>query len=598
MEFAYIEEWKVNGMARKPAAKKKGMKEMRNLKEKENLKVKRILEEKQSVAEKQDHAEKKSPKGNRRTISMSKKTLDQAETNVKKHTSKKEIAVTAAYKIQPKEEQADKHTYDEHPPENEGSVKRKVLIAASEGMPFVATGGLGEVVGALPKSIMNSENNAFDIRVILPLYECVSHEDRQQMEFLGHFNVTLAWRQQYCGVFKTVKNGVVYYFIDNEYYFKRYNPYGYEDDLERFAFFSKAVLDAIALLDFDPEIIHCHDWQTALIPVYMRHMYHHVFARTIFTIHNIEYQGKAGFDINKDVFGLPPEALSTLDYRGCVNLMKAAIECAHQINTVSPTYAAELRDDYYAKGLAEVIRRNEFKMQGILNGIDTESYNPETDRSLFVNYNSETVEKKKQNKIELQKIANLPVDENVPVIAIISRLVAHKGIDLVASVMERLLNERVQVVVLGIGDKKYEEYFQWLQHHYQGKVSSMICFNNDLARKVYAGADFFLMPSKSEPCGLAQMIASRYGTVPIVRATGGLRDTIKDCTAGEGNGFVFEHYTANDLLDAIHRGLHIYHNHHDWQGLMKWIMNLDFSWEKSAKEYEILYNSMCAVPAY
>lgn len=473
--------------------------------------------------------------------------------------------------------------------------KLKVLIAASEGLPFVVTGGLGEVIGSLPKAIMKENSEHFDVRVILPLYEVVSQKERNQMEFLGHFNVSLAWRQQYCGVFRTERNGVTYYFIDNEYYFKRFNPYGYYDDGERYAFFSKAVLDSINILDFEPELIHCHDWQTALIPVYLQYSYQHLHAKSIFTIHNIEYQGQMDLSIIEDVIGLPKEAGASLEYNGCVNLMKAAIECAHLVNTVSPTYATELRDDYFAKGLAGIILKNEWKMKGILNGIDVESYNPETDSALFVKYGVNTVYKKKENKVELQRLVNLPIEDNVPVIAIVSRLVTHKGLDLVTAIMEQLLNEKVQVIVLGVGERKYEDYFKWLQDQYQGKVASLLCFNQDLARKVYAGADFFLMPSKSEPCGLAQMVASRYGTVPIVQAVGGLRDTIRECSIGEGNGFVFEQYNDEELLNAIYRGLHVYKNRENWIDLVKWIMTIDFSWEKSAREYENLYLELSTV---
>ena len=473
--------------------------------------------------------------------------------------------------------------------------KVKVLIVASEGLPFVATGGLGEVIGSLPKAIMKENNHLYDVRVILPLYESVSVAERKQMEFLGHFDVKLAWRQQYCGVFRVEKNGVTFYFIDNEYYFRRSIPYGYYDDGERFAFFSKAVLDSLSLLDFSPDIIHAHDWQTALVPVYLHYQYQHLQMKSIFTIHNIEYQGKIDFSIMGDVIDLPPEAGGMLEYHGCVNLMKAAIECSDKVNTVSPTYASELRNNYFAKGLAAIIQKNEFKMRGILNGIDVESYNPETDSSLFVNYSLETIDKKQKNKEELQRLVNLPVEKNVPLIAMVSRLVTHKGFDLVTAIMEQLLNEKVQIVILGIGEPKYEEYFKWLQDQYQGKVASLICFNQDLARKIYAGADFFLMPSNSEPCGLAQMIASRYGAVPIVRAVGGLRDTIKDCTKGEGNGFVFEHYNAHDMLNAIYRGLDLYDNKEHWNELVKWIMSMDFSWEKSAKEYEKLYSELVAV---
>lgn len=476
--------------------------------------------------------------------------------------------------------------------------KVKVLIAASESAPFLVTGGLGEVIGALPKAIKKEQEKQFDIRVVLPLYDSITVEERNEMEFLGNFDVTLSWRKQYCGVFRTEKNGVTYYFIDNEYYFKRGNAYGYGDDGERFAFFSKAVIDSIPVMDFHPHIIHCHDWQTALIPVYLHFSYNNLQIRSLFTIHNIEYQGKNDLKMIEDVIGLPNEAGGILEYNGCVNLMKAAIECADKVNTVSPTYAEELRDDYFAKGLAGIIRGNESKVSGILNGIDMEVYNPETDDALFVNYNRDSYEKKKINKAELQKLVNLPVEDTVPLVAIVSRLVTHKGLDLVTPIMERLLNERVQIVILGIGERKYEDYFKWLEDEYQGKVAALLCFNQDLSRKIYAGADFFLMPSQSEPCGLAQMIASRYGTVPIVRSTGGLRDTIQDSSFGEGNGFVFEEYDANALLLAIQRGLQAYKNEHNWNRLVQWIMGIDFSWEKSAREYENLYLQLCTIHAY
>ncbi|MGN1385932.1 MAG: glycogen synthase GlgA [Bacillus sp. (in: firmicutes)] len=513
-------------------------------------------------------------------------SADNHEKAAKKEVIAAQEQVSAAVAVLDKEQDT---------PVAEEKKKLQVLIAASEGMPFVATGGLGEVVGSLPKAIMKENSEHFDVRVILPLYESISYEERQQMDFICHFNVGLGWRKQYCGLFRTEKNGVTYYFIDNEYYFKRSNAYGYFDDGERFAFFSKAVLDSVYFLDFEPEIIHSHDWQTALIPVYLHYHYHHLNAKSIFTIHNIEYQGKYGFDVVEDVMGLSSHAKELLEYHGCVNLMKAAIECSHQVNTVSPTYARELRDNYYAKGLAQIIQKNEFKMRGILNGIDVESYNPQTDTALFANYSKEAPANKKINKAELQRLVNLPVEEDVPVIALVTRLVTHKGLDLVTQIMDQLLNERVQIIVLGIGERQYEDYFKWLQGQYQGKVAAMLCFNSDLARKVYAGADFFLMPSKSEPCGLAQMIASRYGTVPIVRSTGGLRDTIHDCSNGEGNGFTFENYNAHELLNAIHRGLHLYYNREQWNQLIKWIMSLDFSWEKSARDYEKLYAEVACV---
>jgi starch synthase len=473
--------------------------------------------------------------------------------------------------------------------------KIRILMATSEGAPFFVTGGLGEVIGALPRAIMKNNSELYDVRVILPLYESISPEVRNQLEFLGYFDVWLSWRKQYCGVFRIEKDEIIYYFIDNEYYFKRSIPYGYEDDGERFAFFSKAVLESIDTMDFEPDIIHCHDWQTALIPVYLHFTHHHLHLKSLFTIHNIEYQGKSDLSMIGDVFGLPPEAGGILEYQGCVNLMKAAIECAYKVNTVSPNYAKELSDDYFAKGLATIIQRNNGKVRGIVNGIDMDYYNPQTDPSLFVNYDKDSIEQKKLNKSELQKLVSLPADDIVPLFAIVSRLVTHKGLDLVTHMMEKLLNEKVQVVILGIGERKYEDYFKWLQEQYQGKVASLITFNQDLARKIYAGADFFLMPSKSEPCGLAQMIASRYGAVPIVHGVGGLKDTIQDCSAGEGNGFVFERYHGDDLMDAINRGLTAYENKQDWNALVRWIMGIDFSWDKSAREYESLYLELSRV---
>ncbi|GIN61145.1 glycogen synthase [Robertmurraya siralis] len=476
-----------------------------------------------------------------------------------------------------------------------GDDKINILIAASEGAPFFVTGGLGEVIGSLPKAIMKEDSHQFDIRVVLPLYESIRPEDRSQLEFLGHFDVSLSWRKQYCGVFQIEKNGVIYYFIDNEFYFRRTVPYGYGDDGERFAFFSKAVLESIHLMNFQPTIIHCHDWQTALIPVYLHFTHHNMGMKSLFTIHNIEYQGIHDLSIIDDIIGLPKEAGAILEYKGAVNLMKAAIETAHQVNTVSPSYATELRYDYFAKGLASIIQRNEKKLLGILNGIDIDLYNPQTDSALFTNYDRNSLDKKRENKLQLQKLVNLPADEKVPLLAIVSRLVPHKGLDLVTGMMEKLMNEQVQVIVLGIGERKYEDYFRWIHEQYQGKVAALISFNQDLARKIYAGADFFLMPSQSEPCGLAQMIALRYGTVPIVHAVGGLRDTIQDCSIGEGNGFVFEQYNSDDLFAAIKRGLKAYENEENWDSLLKWVMNLNYSWEKSAKEYEKIYLNLNGV---
>lgn len=472
--------------------------------------------------------------------------------------------------------------------------KIKVLYAASEAAPFIATGGLGEVAGSLAKALKEKYGNDMDIRIILPLYQAI--RDRNGFEFVGKTTVPLAWRQQYCGIFKKTANNVTYYFIDNEYYFKRNECYGHFDDGERFAFFSKAVLFILPMLNFFPDIIHSNDWQTSLIPVYLKTVYssspdyRHI--KTVSTIHNIEYQGIYDINIAEDVFGLYGWEKSIVEFNGSINLLKGAMEASDIISTVSESYAKEIFDDYYAHGLASVVRRNASKVSGILNGIDTELYNPETDSSLFENYGINSIQKKSVNKKNLQLLSNLPPDENVPVIAIISRLVKHKGIDLIVNGIEEILKEKVQFIVLGKGDRSYELRFKSLQNIYHDKISVRIDFNPDLARKLYAGADFLLMPSVSEPCGIAQMIASAYGTVPIVRETGGLKDSVKDCSLGSGNGFTFYEQTPEALIDAVKRALKVYRSKDDFKELMKAVMSADFSWKKSAGKYYDMYENL------
>ena len=482
---------------------------------------------------------------------------------------------------------------EEPAPEIKVEEKKKILFVASEAAPFIATGGLAEVIGSLSKAL--AKEDRYDVRVIIPLYQDIKKEYRKDFRFIGNIFVPLSWRNQYCGIFEYVKDNVTFYFVDNEYYFKRPGCYGYYDDGERFAFFCRSVMEILGFLNFYPDILHCHDWQAALAAIYLKTIYcfrpEYQFIRAVFTIHNIEYQGQYSLDILEDLFGISYRYQYLVEYDRCINLMKGAIECCEQFTTVSPTYAGEIKDPYYSHGLDPIVRRNEFKLCGILNGIDPDYYNPETDRALFANYNAEDTSGKAVCKEELQRMLNLPVKPETPIIAMITRLVSHKGLDLVKEVIEQALRQDIQFVLLGTGDSMYENYFSDLARRYQGKVVSIISFNSDLSRKIYSGADIFLMPSKSEPCGLSQMIASRYGTVAIVRETGGLRDSISPYGAG-GNGFTFRDYNAYDMLYVINEAIGVYHNKDEWKRLMHKAMTTDFTWAKSAKYYEGLYLGM------
>ncbi|HRC81481.1 MAG TPA: glycogen/starch synthase [Sedimentibacter sp.] len=472
--------------------------------------------------------------------------------------------------------------------------KLKVLYAVSEAAPFIATGGLGEVAGSLPQALAERYGDEIDMRIILPLYQGIG--DRTGFEFVGKTTVPLAWRQQYCGVYKKLVNKVTYYFIDNEYYFKRSECYGHFDDGERFAFFSKAILFILPMLGFMPDIIHANDWQTALIPIYLTTKYSSYEGyrdiKTIITIHNIEYQGVFDLKIAEDVFDIHGKEKGIVEFKGAINLLKGALETAHIISTVSESYSREIFDNFHAKGLAEIIQKNSSKIRGILNGIDTEKYNPENDDEIFESYNSKTLEKKYLNKKNLQSLTGLPQDRDIPLIGIISRLVKHKGFDLIINSMEEILKEKVQFIILGKGDRGYERFFEYLQESYKDKIYVRIGFDSNFAKKIYAGADLFLMPSISEPCGIAQMIASRYGTVPVVRETGGLKDSIKDASLGEGNGFTFTDESPEALCQAVKRALRVYENKEDWRKLVKAVMEVDFSWKKSAEKYYDMYSSL------
>ncbi|MDD2396358.1 MAG: glycogen/starch synthase [Tissierellia bacterium] len=475
--------------------------------------------------------------------------------------------------------------------------KLKVLYVASEAAPFMATGGLGEVAGSLPKALAEKYKNKIDIRIILPLYQGIV--DRSEFEFIGKTSVPLAWRQQYCGIYKTTLNDITYYFIDNEYYFKRSECYGHFDDAERFAFFSKAILYILPMIKFMPNIIHANDWQTSLVPIYLATKYFgyegYRDIKSIITIHNIEYQGVFDLAISEDVFDLHGKEKGIIEFKGAINLLKGSLETADIISTVSESYSKEIYDDYYAHGLAEIIQKNSYKIRGILNGIDTEKYNPEDDEEIFENYSAESIQKKNLNKKNLQSLSGLPQDKDVPVIGIISRLVKHKGFDLIQSSIEEILKEKVQFIILGKGDRGYELYFKYLQESYHDKIFVRIGFDSDFAKKIYSGADLFLMPSISEPCGIAQMISSRYGTVPIVRETGGLKDSIKDASLGKGNGFTFSEQTPQALCEAVKRALKVFENKEDWEKLVETVMKVDFSWRKSAEKYFDMYSSLANI---
>ena len=471
----------------------------------------------------------------------------------------------------------------------------KVLYVASEALPFMASGGLGDVAGSLPVAL---RKRLIGCRVVMPLYDSIKQEYKDQMKFITSISVPVSWRRQYCGIFEAKYNGVIYYFLDNQYYFKRDGIYGHYDDAERFAFFARAVLEIIPHIDWKPDIIHCNDWQSALTPLYYSCYYANQMGyeniKTVFTIHNIQYQGKYGDELLNDVLGIAPEYNNLIMYDGLVNFMKAGIECANKVTTVSPTYAKEILDPWYSYGLDSILNQRSWKLCGILNGIDTDNYNPATDKAIAQNYDESDYKKGKAAcKKALQEQMGMAVRDDVPLIGIVSRLVEHKGLDLIKEVMEKSLWERdVRYVVLGSGEWQYETFFRELHNKYPDKIGVTIGFVPDLARKIYAGADLFLMPSKSEPCGLSQMVALRYGTLPIVRETGGLKDSITDCGDGEGNGFTFKTYNAYDMLGAIYRGVEAYNDKQGWQVLVKRALECDMSWGKSANEYIRMYKSL------
>jgi starch synthase len=467
-----------------------------------------------------------------------------------------------------------------------------ILFAASEAQPYAASGGLADVVGSLPKEICKKGH---DCRIVMPLYKKISGEMRSEMKFLQNITVDVSWRKQYCGIFTAVKNGITYYFIDNEYYFNRDGLYGFYDDCERFVFFSRAVLEMLRYIDFKPDIINANDWQTALIPVYYNVYYKYQQGydqiKNVFTIHNIEYQGRYGKEVLNEVMGIPLYHANLLEYDGYINMMKGAIETADVISTVSPSYAWEILDHWYAHGMDRILVTKQYKLKGILNGIDVETFNPETDKLIPANFSSDSLSGKTKCKKALAEELKL-ADEKAPIVGIVTRFVGHKGIDLIRCVFEEMVHMGIQFAILGSGEKVYEDFFREMASRYPDRVSVTLGFVPELSRKIYAGADMFLMPSQSEPCGLAQMFAMRYGTIPIVRETGGLRDSVRDNGGENGNGFTFKTYNANDMLDAVKRAKKVYDEPKDWTELVKRAMKCDYSWSVSADKYIEMYNDL------
>lgn len=474
----------------------------------------------------------------------------------------------------------------------------KILFAASEAAPFLKTGGLGDVASALPKALSTAPHT--EVYVFLPYYKAIKDNPEFDIEYVTDFTVPLAWRNSYVGLFRAVsrKKKLQYYFIDNEYYFYRDSAYGHNDDGERFAFFSKAVLESLQYLNWYPDVIHANDWQTALIPVFLRAFYQGAEAyrpiKTVFSIHNMEYQGKESLFFIQDCLGLPFDWHGTMQFDGCTNFMKAAINTADHVSTVSRTYANEIQTPYFAHGLHEVLRHHNYKLSGVVNGIDVDVFNPVTDPLIPANFNSKDLSGKAENKRLLQEKLGLTVRENVPMIIMITRLVGHKGVDLIQAVMDDLMQEDLQLVVIGTGEPRFEYLFRHYASIYPDKVSANIVFDNTLAHQAYAAADLVLMPSKQEPCGLTQLIAMRYGTVPIVRETGGLFDTVPayNKETGEGLGFTFYSYNAHDMLDAVRRGIALYRDPEQWDRLRKADMANDSSWSHSVEEYWKIYRSL------
>ncbi len=470
----------------------------------------------------------------------------------------------------------------------------KVCFIAAEAAPFVKVGGLGDVIGSLPKALREL---GVDARVILPLYSSIDRE-RFGLKYKAYQFVDLGWRHSYCGIFETEVDGVPCYFVDNEQYFNRDSIYGQADDGERFAFFSKAALEILPALDFKPDVVNVNDWHTALSVIYLdvlksREAEFYKDMKSVLSIHNIEFQGRFNPYEMGNLFGLENKYFDALIYNGDVNLLKGAIQLADRVNTVSETYAREILDPYFSYGLDKILTVEQGKLRGILNGIDVDKFNPKTDPMIPVNYDLKTFEDKVQNKLAFQKEMDLEVNADIPLIGMVTRLTHQKGIDLILQASEEILKTGAQLVILGTGDAHYESALRSLEHYRHDRVRSILLFSNEMSAKIYAASDLFLMPSKTEPCGLSQLISMRYGTVPVVHRVGGLRDTVIPFTGVEGNGFTFESFQACDMMDAIYRAVTCFYQSPDeWKQIIKNNLQKDVSWEQSAKKYLDLYHEV------
>ncbi|MEK4486187.1 glycogen synthase GlgA [Psychrobacillus sp. FSL H8-0484] len=471
-----------------------------------------------------------------------------------------------------------------------------VLFAASECAPFIKTGGLGDVIGALPQSLHEKGAN---VSVILPKYGDLPLHFKDQMQWIKSIEVPVGWRRQFCGIEKFHFQGITVYFLDNEYYFRRHGSYGFGDDGERFAYFSRAVLEALPYLEERPNIIHCHDWQTGLIPVHLKAHYennpYYQGIKTVFTIHNLRYQGVYPKSVLSDLLNLSELYfhMDALEFYGDVSYLKGGLAFADRVTTVSSTYASEIQSPFYGERLDGFLRKRGAELQGIVNGIDNDSYDPKRDENLFLPFDD--YKGKSVNKKHLQETLGLPMNADIPIISMVTRLVDQKGIDLILHVFHEILGLNVQFVLLGTGDQQYEEAFRYFEEVYPDKVSANLYFDEALARKIYAGSDLFLMPSQFEPCGIGQLLALRYGTLPLVRETGGLKDTVipfNELTE-EGNGFSFANYNAHELLYTIERAVALYRfQPNKWRNLVEHAMDLDFSWSSSSQQYIKLYQDL------
>ena len=473
----------------------------------------------------------------------------------------------------------------------------KILFVTSEAAPFMKTGGLADVSFALPKAL---HEKGEDVRIIMPKYEDISEDFTSKMAQLATCGVSVGWRNQYCGLQYLSYDGIPVYFVDNEYYFKRHGCYGYFDDGERFAYFCRAVMESVKFMDdFVPDIIHCNDWQTGMVPLYLSEIYRNQpefsRAKSVYTIHNLKYQGRFSRSVLEDLLGLGGEYFNEdkIKYYDGISFMKAGIVYSDKITTVSKTYAKEIQTAYYGEGLDGLLRQKSGKLVGITNGIDYSENDPKNDKNI-INYDLSTLNNKAVNKEALQQLAGLQVNPTIPVIAMVTRLVKQKGIDLVARVIEDILKLDVQLVVLGTGDHDYQDFFEYYAYSYPSKIASFIQFDNALASKIYAGSDILLMPSLFEPCGLSQMIAMSYGTLPLVRETGGLSDTVVPYNefTGEGNGFSFTNYNAHDMLNVIEYAVSCYKDGKTWNKLVENAMKTKYEWKTQADEYLKIYKEI------